>query len=170
MCDDNFLSIIAPLFSWRCLAASTSSFLHVAMNLRPSSRNVSTYTSASNAVAFQSPTMPNARMLLFTQSVHSCFFPPRPLRNAPSRVPNTIRFGSHPPLIPISVPTHKRLFVRNVFSMISHRVISKARLYEVIRWSALALYPDDAKQDPVVNGAEFGVVFLAKGLRTAFIQ
>ena len=36
-------------------------------------------------------------------------------------------------------------------------------------WS-LALYPDDAKQDPVVNGAEFGVVFLAKGLRTAFIQ
>ena len=36
-------------------------------------------------------------------------------------------------------------------------------------WS-LALYPDDAKQDSVVNGAEFGVVFLAKGLRTAFIQ
>ena len=33
-------------------------------------------------------------------------------------------------------------------------------------WS-LALCPDDAKQDPVVYGAEFGVVFLAKGLRTA---
>ena len=29
-------------------------------------------------------------------------------------------------------------------------------------WS-LALCPDDAKQDPVVYGAEFGVVFLAKG-------
>ena len=28
-------------------------------------------------------------------------------------------------------------------------------------WS-LALYPDNAKQDPVVYGAEFGVVFLAK--------
>ena len=36
-------------------------------------------------------------------------------------------------------------------------------------WS-LALSPDDAKQDPVVYGAEFGVVFLAKGPRTASIQ
>ena len=33
-------------------------------------------------------------------------------------------------------------------------------------WS-LALCPDDAKQDPVVYGLEFGKVFLAKGLRTA---
>ena len=29
-------------------------------------------------------------------------------------------------------------------------------------WS-LSLCPDDAKQDPVVYGAEFGVVFPAKG-------
>ena len=36
-------------------------------------------------------------------------------------------------------------------------------------WS-LVLCPDDAKQDPVVYGAEFGVVFLAKGARTASIQ
>ena len=36
-------------------------------------------------------------------------------------------------------------------------------------WS-LALCPDDAKQDPVVYGAEFGIVFLAKGSRTASIQ
>ena len=36
-------------------------------------------------------------------------------------------------------------------------------------WS-LALCPDDAKQDPVVYGAESGVVFLAEGPRTAFIQ
>ena len=36
-------------------------------------------------------------------------------------------------------------------------------------WS-LALCPDDAKHDPVVYGVEFGAVFLAKGLRTAFIQ
>ena len=36
-------------------------------------------------------------------------------------------------------------------------------------WS-LALCPDDAKQDPVVYGVEFGVVFLAKGPRTASIQ
>ena len=36
-------------------------------------------------------------------------------------------------------------------------------------WS-LALRPDDAKQDLVMYGAEFGVVFLADGPRTASIQ
>ena len=36
-------------------------------------------------------------------------------------------------------------------------------------WS-LALCLDDTKQDLVVYGAEFGVVFLAKGPRTASIQ
>ena len=36
-------------------------------------------------------------------------------------------------------------------------------------WS-LALCPDDAKQDPMVYGAEFGVVFLAKGPCTASID
>ena len=36
-------------------------------------------------------------------------------------------------------------------------------------WS-LALCLDDAKQDPVVYGAEFGVVLLAKGPRTSSIQ
>ena len=36
-------------------------------------------------------------------------------------------------------------------------------------WS-LALYPDGTKQDSVVHGAEFAVVFLAKGPRTASIQ
>ena len=35
-------------------------------------------------------------------------------------------------------------------------------------WS-LALCPDNAKQDPVVYGAKLGVVFLAKGSRTASI-
>ena len=34
----------------------------------------------------------------------------------------------------------------------------------------LALCPDDAKQGPVVYGAEFGVAFLAEGPRTASIQ
>ena len=33
VCDNIFPSLVASLFSWRCLAASTSSFLHVAMNL-----------------------------------------------------------------------------------------------------------------------------------------
>ena len=36
-------------------------------------------------------------------------------------------------------------------------------------WS-LALCPDKTKQDPVVYGAEFGVVFLTKGLRTESIR
>ena len=36
-------------------------------------------------------------------------------------------------------------------------------------WS-LALCPDDAKQDPVVYGAEFGVEFQAEGSRTESIQ
>ena len=35
---------------------------------------------------------------------------------------------------------------------------------------SLVLCPDKAKQDPVVYGAEFGVVFLAEGPRTASIQ
>ena len=34
----------------------------------------------------------------------------------------------------------------------------------------LALYPDDANQDPVLYGEDFGVVFLAKGSRIESIQ
>ena len=103
------------------------------MNLRPPSMTVSAHTSAFNAVAFQSsPVMPNAPMSLYTQSVHSLSLPPRPFRTAPSRFPNTIRFGSRPPLIRMSVPAHeKSLLVRNVVSMLSRRVImSRARLHE----------------------------------------
>ena len=137
VCDNNFPSLVASLFSWRYLAASTSSFLHAAINLRPPSATVSTQTSAFNAVPLQSPAMPNARMSPCTQSVHYFSFPPRPLRTAPSRFPNTIRFGSRPPLIRMSAPAHKSLLVRNVVSMLSDRIISRARLYEVIRWSDL---------------------------------
>ena len=107
------------------------------MNLRPPSVNVSTHTSAFNAVAFQSPAMPNARMSLCTQSVYSFSIPPRPLRTAPSRFPNTIHFGRRPPLIRVNVPAHKSLLVRDVVSMFSYPVISRARLYEIIRWSGL---------------------------------
>ena len=35
--------------------------------------------------------------------------------------------------------------------------------------SSLALCPDDAKQDPMVYGVVFGVVFLAESPRTASI-
>ena len=132
VCDNKFPSLVASLFSWRCLAASTSSFLHAAMNLRPPSVTASTHSSAFSAVAFQSPTMPNARMSLWTQSVHSFSFPPRPLRTAPSRFSKTIRFGSRPPLIRRGVPSHKSILVCNIVSILSHRVISRARLYEVI--------------------------------------
>ena len=128
VCDNKFPSLVASLFSWRCLAASTSSFLHAAMNLRPPSVTVSTHTSAFKAVAFQCPAMPNVRMSLWTQSVHSFSFPPRPLRTAPSRFPKTIRFGSRPPLIRRSVPALKSLLVRNVVLLLSHPVISRARL------------------------------------------
>ena len=137
VCDSKFPSLVAYFFSWRYLAASTSSFLHATMNLRLPSVTVSSHTSAFNAVAFLSPAMPNARMRLCTQSVHYFSFLPRPLRTALSRFPNTIRFGSRPPLIRMSVPAHNGLLVRNVVSMLSYRVISRARLYEVIRWSGL---------------------------------
>ena len=103
----------------------------------PTLVTVSTHTSAFNAVAFQSLAIPNARMSLYTQSVHSFSFPARPLLTAPSRFPNTIRFGSCPPFVRMSVPAHKSRLVRNVVSMLSHRVISRARLYEVMRWSGL---------------------------------
>ena len=67
---------------------------------------------------FPIPRHANARMSLCTQSVHSFSFPPRPLRTAPSRFPNMIRFGNRPPLIRRSVPAHKSLLVRNVVSML----------------------------------------------------
>ena len=153
---------------------STSSFLHAAMNFRPSSVTVSTltHTSASNAVAFQSPTMPNARTSFGTQSVHSFSFPPRPLCTAPSRFVNTIRFGNHPPLIRMTMsvplhahkkyisraddderspPTHKhtqKYLVREIVSMLQRPVIPRTRLYEVIGWSGLLMI---AKIQPVVK-------------------
>ena len=103
--DHNFPSLVTSLLSWRSLSAATSYFLHTAINFRPPSVKISTHTSASNAVASQPLTMPNARMSLCTQSVH----PPRPLRTAPSRGPNMIRFDNHPPLIRISAPAHKSI-------------------------------------------------------------
>ena len=135
--DTNVPSPVASLFSWRCLAASTSSFLHVAMNLRPPSLTVLTHNSAFNAVAFQPPAMPTTRMSLCTESVHSFYFSPRPFRTASSMFPNTIDFGSRPRLIRMNAPTHKSLLVRNVVSTISHPVLSRPRLYEVTRWFGL---------------------------------
>ena len=80
----------------------------------PSTFYDSTHTFASNAVASQSPAMPNTWMSLCTQSVYSFSFPPRPFRTALSMFLNVIRFGNRPPLIRISDPAHKSLLVRSV--------------------------------------------------------
>ena len=85
VCDNNFHGLVVSLFSWRCLAPSTSYVSHAATNIVLTSVAVSTHTSSSDAVVFQSPAMPNARihMSLCTQLVHSSSFPPCPLRTAP---------------------------------------------------------------------------------------
>ena len=103
----------------------------------PTLRHRLNHTAASNAFAFQSPSTPNARMSLCTQSVYSVSFPPRPLCIAPSRLPNTIHFRHRRQLNWMSAPAHRNLLLRNVVSMLSNRIISRARLYEVIRWSGL---------------------------------
>ena len=76
--DFNFPRVVCSLSSSRCLATSSSSFLHAAIILRPHSVTVSTHTSASNALAFQTPMILNARTSLCTQSIHSFSLPPRP--------------------------------------------------------------------------------------------
>ena len=121
-CARKVHSFVASLFFWRCLTESAPSFLHAAMNLHPRFLTVSTYTSASNAVYFQPTTMTHARMSLCIQSVHFFSFTLRPLRMAPSRFPNTVRFGSHPQLIRMSGPTHKCRLVCNVVSILPHRL------------------------------------------------
>ena len=133
VCDNNFPSLVASLFSWRCLAAFSYSFLHAAMNLRPPSVIASTHTLAFNAISLYIPPLcqtSGCRSVRNPSTLHPSH--PRPLRTAPSRFPNMIRFGSRPLLMRMSVPAHKNFLVRNV-SMLSHR----ARLYEVIRWSSL---------------------------------
>ena len=73
------------------------------------------------------------------QSINSRF-PPRPRRTEPSRFSNMIRFGNRPPPIRMNTPTYDRLLVCNVVSMHSHPVVSRAWLYEVIRWSSSLLH------------------------------
>ena len=180
MCDNNFTGFVASLFSWRCLVASTSSFLHAAMNLRLPSVTVSTltHTSSFNAVAFQPPAVPNARMQLCTQSVYhtSTFLLSAPcspycMVSAPSKFPNMISLWQ-----PATAHSDERSGPQKSSrtQCCLNALTSSCLEGMVIRghplvWS-LAVCPDNAKQDPVVYGAEFGVVFLAKGPRTASIQ
>ena len=74
-----------------------------------------------------------------------------------------IRLGNRPPLIRMGIPAHKRLLVRNVASRLLHLAISRAQvvLGHPMIWY-FALSPYDAKQDPVVYGAEIGVVVLTR--------
>ena len=134
--DNKFPSPVASLFSWRYLAAITSSFI-APINLRPPLVAVPTQTSASNAVAFQFLRYVKRRDVALYAIGPSFSFPPRPLRSEPSRFPNTTRFGGRPPVIRMSVPAHKSLVVRNALWMLVHPVISRARLYEVIRSSGI---------------------------------
>ena len=84
VCDDNFTSLSASLFFWRCLAPVYLFFPSRGHDLRPPSATVSTHTSAYNAVAFH-PAMPNARMSFYLGGGCRlvCFFlytfPPNPV-------------------------------------------------------------------------------------------
>ena len=121
LCDNNFPDLVAPLFSWRCLAASISSFHYATMNRRFS---IPRYAKRPDVALLAIDPL----FLLPTPSSPHCTL----------EVSNTIRFDSRPPLIRMCVPAHKKsLLVHNVVSMLSARVISRARLYEVIRWSGL---------------------------------
>ena len=71
--------------------------------------------------------MSNVRSSLCRQSAHSFFFPPHRLRTAPSRLPNTVRFGNRPPLIRMSVPAHKSILVCATLSQCSHTGLSQGR-------------------------------------------
>ena len=70
----------------------------------------------------------------------------------------------------MSVPAYKKVFSCATSSQCSHARLSQGHGCTRSTDGPLALCPDDAKQDPVVYGTEFGVVFLAKGSRTAFLQ
>ena len=107
MCDDNYPSLVASLFSWRCLPASTSYFLHVAMNLRRPSVTVPTHTSASNAVVFQSPTMPNTRVSVL-YAIGPLFLLPAPSSlHCTLKVSEHESLGSRAPLIWMSALAQK---------------------------------------------------------------
>ena len=150
---------------------STLPFLHVTINLCPPSVMVSTHTSASNAVAFQSSAVPTARTSTCTQSFHYFSFLPRPLRTAPSRFQNTILFGSCTALIRMSDPAaQKRPRAQHWLNALTPGFLKVTTVRSHPMLWFLTPRPDDAKQDLVVYGTEFGVVFVATGLRSTSVQ
>ena len=74
--DNNFANLVHLFFLlllW-CLATSSSPFLHATIDCCPCFGTVSIHVPASNAVAFPSPAMPDARTSLGTQSIHHFSF------------------------------------------------------------------------------------------------
>ena len=153
---------------------SLPSFLHAAINFFPPAVTVSTHPPrhakredvAPYAIDPLSPSHPvlstlhppcqtRGRRSLRNRSSFS--FPPRPLHTAPSRFPNT--------MIRMNVPAHESLdnAQRCLEALTPGYLEGTVVRGHPIVWP-LALCPDDAKQDPVVCGAEFGRVFLAKCL------
>ena len=138
------------------------------MNLRPPSVTVSTHTSVFNAVAFQSPAMPNAAL----DAVGPLFLLP-----TPSSPYCTLKVSENDSLRQQPTAHSEERPRQQKSSRLQRRLNALTPGYlkgTVVRshpmvWS-LALCPDYTKQDSVVYGAEFGVVFLAKGPRTASIQ
>ena len=138
------------------------------MNLRPPSVTVSTHTSTFNAVAFQSPTMPNARMSLWTQSVHSFSFPPvlsvlhpQGFRKRFASAAARRSFGGASPP-PKSSRSQRRLNAPTPGYLKGTVVRSHPMVW------TLALCPDDTKQDSAVYGMEFGVVYNSRRRRDRF--
>ena len=138
------------------------------MNLRPPSVTVSTHISAFNAVAFQSPAMPIAQDVV-VYAIGPLFLLPTPSsphctlkvsKHASLRQPPTAHSDERPR--PKTSSRSQRRLNASTPGYLKGTVV---RSHPMV-WS-LALCLDDTKQDSVVYGAEFSVVFLAKGPRTA---
>ena len=170
MRECNFPSLVASLFSWRCLAASSSSYLHAAINLRQPSVTASTQTSAITVIVSQSPVIKRPDVALYTVGP---FF----LLPTPSSTHCALKVSEHDSVWQLRA-AHSEERSRPQKSSRAQRCLNAlapgylkgtvVRRHPVV-WS-LALRSDDAKQDPVVYGTKFGVVFLAEGPYTASIQ
>ena len=158
MCDCNFPSLVASLFSWRCLAASSSSCLHAAINLRPPYVTASTETSAFSAIVFPIPR--------YAKRPDDALYTVGPffLLPTPSSTHCALKVSEHDSLWqPPAAHSEERS--RPQKSSRAQRCLNAlapgylkgtvVRGHPVV-WS-LALRSDDAKQDPVVYGTKFGV-------------
>ena len=167
VCDDKFPGLVASLFSWRCLAASTSSLLHTAMNLL----TVSTHTSAFKP-SLSSPPPYAKRPDVALDAIGPLFL--LPTASSPYCTLKVSENDSlrQPPTAHSKESPRPQKFYRSQCRL---NALTPGYLKgTVVRshpmlWS-LALCPDYTTQDSVVYVAEFGVVFLAKSPRTAPIQ